>query len=221
MGFSAAGHLPGGAVQSDTYTGRKGHASFIHKRIGYPATGRHHTVLYCVNDKRRPRLSLSQKNNIPMKKFLWLVALGIIVGMIVPGILASVFVLNFLRQPNDGRYAASFGVKLAAYRDSAIFLFQAVQMERERHRPPAASARLHALEQPLHLTHPFFLRNDDGLQNGEQFRTERIAEGISGHPDGPFMMRDHLPHEVGIDVIVRARLLHLRKHPLRDCMEPV
>jgi len=162
-----------------------------------------------------------KENNIPMKKFLWLVALGIIVGMIVPGILASVFVLNFLRQPNDGRYAASFGVKLAAYRDSAIFLFQAVQMERERHRPPAASARLHAPEQPLHLTHPFFLRNDDGLQNGEQFRTERIAEGISGHPDGPFMMRDHLPHEVGIDVIVRARLLHLRKHPLRDCMESV
>ena len=38
-----------------------------------------------------------RKENIPMKKFLWLVALGIIVGMIVPGILASVFVLNFLR----------------------------------------------------------------------------------------------------------------------------
>ena len=96
-----------------------------------------------------------KENNIPMKKFLWLVALGIIVGMIVPGILASVFVLNFLRQPNDGRYAASFGVKLAAYRDSAIFLFQAVQMERERHRPPAAKSQAQSPGPSWKVVYPY------------------------------------------------------------------
>ena len=63
--FPLPGTCPAALYNSDTYTGGKGHASFIHKRIGYPTTGRHRTVLYCVNNKRRPRLSLSQRKQHP------------------------------------------------------------------------------------------------------------------------------------------------------------
>lgn len=97
MGFSAAGYLPCGAVQFRYIYGREGTCFVYHKRIGYlqPAVIVLFYIVLTISAVRAYRYR--KENNIPMKKFLWLVALGIIVGMIVPGILASVFVLNFLR----------------------------------------------------------------------------------------------------------------------------
>lgn len=67
-------------------------------------------------------------------------------------------------------------------------------------------------QQTFHFLNAFFLRRNNCLQVGDQFRADIKMQGIFGHADGTLMMRDHLDNKIRGNAVCQPGIGHAVDH---------
>ena len=71
----------------------------------------------------------------------------------------------------------------------------------------------------LHFLNAPTLGDNNGVQDWNKFRADIIVQRIFGHTNAAKVMRNHLPYKIGVDIVCRARCVHLTRHSVHNIME--